>query len=266
MTNMQTPGRLQALCKVLLLGPYSSDRVKELLQPNSTDKIQANEVMRLARNGGLITVDADNVVHLNVPEQDVSDSKRFEQYLAENSFQNKDFIFARFTAWVMSKSEIVMNMTKEEMSERFFNEATRKTRATNEFNKDNITAWMTWANYFGLGHTMNGKFVGNPSKRIQRVLENPKGLKKGDYMPFREFMKWLGETFPELDGGQWNTEFNEQIANQQLSFSLSLGLRTLHDLGVINLKITRDVEDIWYLYDVPAHEIQNQVTDIMVKG
>lgn len=265
MTNMQTPGRLQALCKLLLLGTYSTEKVRELLQPNSSDKIQANEVLRMAKNGGLIQED-NKMLKLNVPEQDVRDNHRFVAYLAKNIFNNKDFIFGRFSAWVMTRSEKVMNETREELSERFFNEVTRKTRSTNEFNKENITAWMTWANYFGLGHTMDGKFIANPSKRIQRVLENDQDLPKGEYIPFRQFMKWLGDNCPELDGGKLNIEYNEQITSQHLSFALSLGIRTLHDLGVVNMKVTRDVEDIWYLQEVPAHDIPNQVTDIMVKG
>jgi hypothetical protein len=266
MTNMQTPGRLQALCKLLLLGTYSIERIRELLQPNSLDKIQANEVIRMARNGGLIQENKDKLFQLNIPEQEVRDNSRFEAYLAKNVFYNKDFIFGRFSAWVMTRSEKVMNETREELSERFFNEVTRKTRSTNEFNKENITAWMTWANYFGLGHTMDSKFVGNPSKRIQRVLANDQELPKGEYVPFRQFMRWLGDNCPELDGGKLNHEFNELFSSQQLSFALSLGLRTLHDLGVVNMKVTRDVEDIWYLQEVPAHDIRNQVTDIMVKG
>jgi hypothetical protein len=266
MTNMQTPGRVQALCKLLLLGTYSIDRVKDLVQPNSTEKSQANEVIRLARNGGLIQIDEQNMVSLKVPENKVNDNKEFQNYLAELAFNNTDFIFGRFSAWVMTSSEKVMNETKEELSERFFNEVTRKTQGTNEFNKDNITAWMTWANYFGIGHTMNGKFLSNPSLRIKHILEMHQDLPKGEYISFKQFMKWLGEKCPELDGGKLNLEFNDGYGNQHLSFALSLGLRTLHDLKLITLKNTRDVEDIWYLHEIPTHEIPNQVTDILVKG
>ncbi|WP_144553385.1 hypothetical protein [Bacillus sp. X1(2014)] len=266
MKNMQTPGRVHALCKFLLLGSYHVDTVKEFVQPNSADKIQANEVMNLAKNGGLITVDKQNFAHLNVPEEDVRDLKRFERYLAVKAFHNTDFIFGRFSAWFITRSEKAMNESKEELAESFFNEVTKKVQLTNEFNTENITAWMTWANYFGLGHTMDGRFIGNPAIRIQRILESDEKLRKGDFIPFKTFMKWLGENCPELDGGKLNLKYNEQIAVQQLSFALSLGLRTLHDLNVITLKNTRDVEDIWYLWDVPTHEITNQVTEIMVKG
>lgn len=266
MINMQTPGRVQAVCKFLLLGSYPVEKVKEFVQPNSAEKNQAQEVITLAKNGGLIRVDKQDIAHLNIPEEDVRDNKRFEHYLALKAFHNTDFIFGRFSAWVMSRSEKVINETKEELAERFFNEVTKKYQATNEFNKDNIIAWMTWANYFGLGHTMGTKFVTNPSRRIQRLLENDRELQRNEFISFKKFMKWLGENCPELDGGKLNLEFNEQFASQQLSFALSLGLRTLHDLKVITLKNTRDVEDIWYLQDIPLHEMPNQVTEIMVKG
>ncbi|MEH7254444.1 hypothetical protein V7111_20235 [Neobacillus niacini] len=266
MKNMQTPGRVHALCKFLLLGSYPVETVKEFIQPNSADKIQANEVINLAKNGGLIELDKQNIAHLNVPEEIVRDHQRFEHYLAVKAFPITDFIFGRFSAWVMSRSEKVMIETREELAERFFNEVTKKYQATNEFNKDNIIAWMTWANFFGLGHTMDTKFVANPSRRIQRLLEIDRELQRNEFISFKKFMKWLGENCPELDGGKLNLEFNEQFASQQLSFALSLGLRTLHDLKFITLKNTRDVEDIWYLQDIPMHEIPNQVTEIMVKG
>lgn len=265
MKNMQTPGRVQALCKFLLLGSYPIETVKEFVQPNSPDKNQAHEVINLAKNGGLIKVDK-NVASLNVPEEDVTDNKRFEHYLTRKAFHNTDFIFGRFSAWILSRSEKAMNESKDELAERFFNEVTKKYQEMNEFNKDNITAWVTWANYFGLGHTMDAKFVANPARRIQRMIENDKEIERNEFIPFRKFMKWLGENCPELDGGKLNLEFNDQFTSQQLSYALSLGLRTLHDLKVITLKNTRDVEDTWYLQDVPLHEIPNQVTEIMVKG
>lgn len=264
--NMQTPGRVQALCKLLLLDSYSTERVKELLQPNSSDKGQAIEVISLAKKGDLISVDEKDRVHLNIPKNVVTDHQRFQHYLARRVFSNPDFIFGRFTAWVMASSEKVMNETREELSDRFFNEITRKYRATNEYNKDNVIAWMTWANYFGLGHTMDGKFISNPFRRIQTEIDGDQNLPRNKSIPFKQFIKWLGEHCPELDGGPLNLEFNGQFEHQQLSFALSLGLRTLHDLNIIKLETTADAEDIWYLQNAPSHEIPHQVTEIMVKG
>ena len=266
LTNMQTPGRVHALCKLLLLDTYTQGKLMELMQPDSADKEQVKAVFRLARNGGLVSLDEENKVHLQVPEHDVKDHKRFERYIADLAVKNNDYIFGRFTAWVMTRGEKALNETKEELSESFFNEVSRKYVSSNEYNKDNITGWMTWANYFGLGHTMDGKFIANPARRIQSKLENDCDLPRGEFIRFQPFMKWLGEKCPELDGGKLNREFNDQSSHQQLSFALSLALRTLHDLNIITLKNTRDIEDIWYLHEVPTHEIPHQVTEIMVKG
>ncbi|MGF6950201.1 hypothetical protein QF028_002706 [Neobacillus sp. B4I6] len=265
--NMQTPGRVYALCKLLLLDSYTQDKLMELLQPESPEKTQAKSVYKLALDGGLIQLGNDKKVKLQVPEKDVIEPKRFEQYIVHLAFDDTRFIFGRFTAWVMSRGEKVLNETKEELADQFFNQVSRNYTVNREFNSTNILGWLTWANYFGLGHTMNGVFVANPSRRIQSVVENDNDLPRGEFIPFKKFMNWLAIKCPELDGGKLNQEFNNQfLSTQQLSFALSLGLRTLHDLNVITLKYTRDVEDIWYLQDISTHEIANQVTEIMVKG
>ncbi|MEH7238853.1 hypothetical protein [Bacillus sp. JJ1562] len=237
-----------------------------MLQPDS-DKLQAKDVFKLARYGGLVHIGNDDQVHLQVPESEVTDNKRFEHYIAKLAFEKEEFIFGRFTAWVMTRAEKVMNETNKDLAERFFNEVSRKYTNTQEYNATNITGWFTWANYFGLGHSFNSKFVVNPANRIRREIEFDEELPRGEFIRFKEFMKWLAKACPELDGGKLNLEFNDQFqSSQQLSFALSLALRTLHDLGIITLKHTRDVEDIWYLYEVHTHVIPNQVTDIMVKG
>jgi hypothetical protein len=263
--NMQTPGRVHALCKLLLLDSYNVDRVMELLQPDS-DKGQAKEVFKLVKKGGLVELDEYKKVHLRVPVDEVTNSKRFARYLAGLAFKNNDFIFGRFTAWVMTRGEKALTETKEDLAERFFNEVSRKYTSTQEYNATNIIGWVTWANYFGLGHSLNSKFVVNPANRIRTEIEFDQELPRGEFIRFQEFMKWLASKCPELDGGKVNLDFNDTISKQQLSFALSLALRTLHDLKIITLKNTRDVEDIWYLHEVQTHEIPNQVTDIMVKG
>lgn len=261
---MQTPGRVHALCKLLAHGSQTQDRLMELLQPNS-DRAQVKEVYRLALNGGLVKLGEDKKVHLQVPEQIVFDRKEFQNYVSQLAFNNNDFVFGKFTAWVMTRGEKVLNETKDQLSDSFFNDVTRQYTKNREFNDTNINGWVTWANYFGLGHTMNGKFIVNPANRIQTELENDKqALPSGEMIPFRTFMKWLGEKCPELDGGNLNRPFNTQYSSQQLSFALSLALSTLHDMKIISLQNTRDIEDIWYLSDMSTHHIPNQVTEIMV--
>ncbi|WP_129727937.1 hypothetical protein [Ectobacillus funiculus] len=263
--NIQTPGRVHALCKLLLLESYSQEKLMELLQPDS-DKTQAKDVFKLARNGGLVSLDENKKVHLQVPKSEVLDSKRFAHYVAGLAFENKDFIFGRFSAWVMTRGEKVLTETRDELAERFFNEVSRKYTSSQEFNSTNIIGWMTWANYFGMGHTLNSKFVVNPANRIRNELEFDQELPRGEFIRVQEFMDWIVKRCPELDGGTVNLEFNDQFSNQQLSFAFSLALRTLHDLQIIILQNTRDVKNIWYLHEVQTHEIPNQVTDIMVKG
>ncbi|MGD6893736.1 hypothetical protein [Bacillus infantis] len=263
--NMQVPGRVHALCKLLLLENYTYDRLMELLQPVS-ETGQAHSVYKLALNGGLIKVDDKKSIHLQVPEADVKDSKKFAYYLAKHAFSNTEFIFGKFSAWIMTRGEKVITETKDELAERFYIEVSKKYMSTQEYNSTNITGWVTWANYFGLGHNFNNKFVVNPSNRIRREIEYDQELPRGEFIRFKEFMKWLAKRCPELDGGEVNLQLNDQFNQQNLSFALSLALRTLHDLNIISLKNTRDVEDIWYLHEVQTHEIPDQVTDIMVKG
>ena len=56
---------------------------------------------------------------------------------------------------------------------------------------------------------------------------------------------------------------DDDPANRQISYGVSNGLRSLHDMGIIRLEHILDQTDIWSLYPQP-HQIAGTVTNITI--
>lgn len=71
------------------------------------------------------------------------------------------------------------------------------------FNKERWNAWMSWTTTIGLG-TPGPKdvaaFLPHPVRRLQRLLRSRSAPKKSE-VPAGEFMSWVAEHMPYLDGG-----------------------------------------------------------------
>ncbi|MBQ4899858.1 hypothetical protein KB559_13490 [Paenibacillus sp. Marseille-P2973] len=264
--NIQTPGRLYALCKLVQYKKYSRDELENLLQPRAlnNNSNQFKEVFALATRGQLIKETEDKTLMLTMEVQDIHDPTQFRHALIQKIYSNPDLIFNKFTAWYMSRGE--HSMGDKKLAGLFFTEVSKATTQNTEYNDTNIVAWRTWAQYLGLGYNHNGSFLPNPAMRIkEEILIKPPEF-MGERVSASQFFQWIAKTFPELDGGIYNQSFQKSYSAQRLSFALSMGLRTLHDLGIIELQFIPDSKDVWYLHKNDLHVIQDKISNVVIRG
>lgn len=268
--SMQTPTRVHALLKLLQYKPYSRDDLIRYLQPPHLNRAQdqTKEVIAFARNGDLIHEGDDKLFRLSIPSEDIDDSLVFRRTIIQKAYTKPDLHFHKFTAWFFCRGENVLAEKAKSLVNQFFKDvsATRFAKETFEYNETNIRGWMNWASFLGYGYVLEGQFIPNPAKRIHEEFQFNYELPRNEWIPFAQFMKWMADTLPELDGGEFNSPFNNLIKEQKLSYGLSAGLRTLHDLGIVQLNVVPDKKDIWHLTPSKLHMITSDVTDIMVNG
>lgn len=264
--SMQNPQRLYSLCKIVHTTSLSEQELKEMFQPasiNDSDSI-FKEVVGLAEKGKLIGLEDKNRKYVSKLKDDqINDQETFKIEIARRVFSSFNYVFTKFTCWFINRGETVLKEKRKDLLESFFNEVTRE--GNREFNDTNITAWRVWASFLGLGYQHKDILVPNATNRIRSLLRWQQDLPMDKQIPFKEFMNWLASQAPELDGGKANMQFNEMFSKNYLSYALSSGLRTLHDLGEIRLYYVADALDVWHLSLNLAHEIPDQVSHIEIK-
>ncbi|MBS4022305.1 MAG: hypothetical protein KGZ79_07770 [Dethiobacter sp.] len=270
--NMQTPSRLFALCRLVQYKSFLRDELRDLLQPPGLRKDkssyeQFNEVLRLARIGGLVTEDEDDKVMLQMGDEELARPSDFRKAIVRRIISQPDHIFCRFTAWYLLRGVSVYTENAKTLMQEFDREL-NQAKSQNVYNENNITAWRTWAAFLGYGFTHNQILVPNTSVRLTDALEENNRLVKDEILPIRQFVEWMSVHCPELDYGQisMQSKGSAQWPKQHFSTGISAGLRSLHDMKKIELLYSNDATDIWYLTTVDAHEIKDRVSAVVVRG
>ena len=278
--NGQTPERIRALCQLVEYSSYTKDELLTLLQPPALNKKNdmAKSCYSFALKGKLIIEHEQGdhkVVSSGMTKHTAQDPIRFRRKIIRNAHQQPDLVFHRFTAWALGRGQEIMTYKSEKLVSEFFSDVTSKTIGSGlsnedrnrEYNSTNTIGWMNWASYLGFGFVHKGSFLVNPALRIEEELKFDGHLTKDTPIPFRDFMTWLAQSIPELDGGIYYAQiYPERKDSQQLSYALSTGLRSLHTKGLINLNHTKDAGDVWHLTSSKLHEVASAVTDITIVG
>jgi hypothetical protein len=266
--GMQTPERLYALCRLVHISPLSREQLGRQFQPAHLNKSgdQLKETLSLAEKGALLAHDPQTGLYRSqLADEHLRNSEAFRTELTRRIFSSPSSVFTRFTCWFLNRGASVLGEKSDALSQLFFQEVTlQRNQERREYNDTNITAWKAWAAYFGLGYLHGETLVPNAAGRIHDLLRNGANLPVNRAIPFKMFMEWLAGRAPELDGGSANRLYNRVFADQRLSYALSSGLRTLHDIGTLRLSYTADAADVWYLTTNPAHAVKDRVSEIEI--
>jgi hypothetical protein len=267
-TNASHPTRVYALCKLVQDRMLLKEDLSDYLQPPgiNSGKGQFNEVYRLAMAGELIRENADGKVESNLSAEETSSPENFRYAVVKRVLQMPDFIFCRFTSWYLMRGKKVLTESNDDLVEAYDKEMNLDKGSENRYNSTNIPAWKSWASYSGYGYMHKGVLIPNVYVRLRDEIQWDRSLTKGKSISFAHFMRWLNESCPELDGGSIskNSAGSASMEGQQLSFSLSLGLRTLHDQGNIRLHYTSDALDTWFLTESRLHDVKGRVSEITI--
>lgn len=263
------PERLFALCQLLLDGSKQEEYLRKMVEPSSLNEGKTSyfkKVCDAAVQLGLINVNDDTrEVSLLVDGNIVESHYTFKKYIVQNIEKISLSQFYRTTKLYMENSQHLFFIDKDlqnvaklvEPLNDMYREEFGKS-ASLSLNEENMRAWRFWASYLGFGYLHDMFFLPNTAMYIKYCIDNSK-IKKNKAYTISEF---IGLLHPYIDICV-NTK-NE--TDRYLNFAVSNGFRTLHDLGILQLKYVNDRKDEWNLTTMELHEFSSLVTDCIYKG
>jgi hypothetical protein len=151
--------------------------------------------------------------------------------------------FTPYYAWYLAQSCAPASArSKEELANDFRELAQERLRLRNPFNSTKLQGLLRWYPFAGLGWSdLDTTLVCNPRDRIARSL--PRMLEQGAELSGAAFIQRLGETCPELDGGEVFREMNGEAAggDQRLTTGTAQALVDLHLDGILSITAQPDV-------------------------
>lgn len=269
LTGEYTPERVYSLCKLAYTKKYSSDELRELLyipivQDKGSDTFK--NIYKFAQNADLIKENSDFTVSCTLNEDEIESLESFRKAMNKRIFNGYSRNFSKFTAWYIARGDKVTLEKAKQLEDEY-----KKEHKSNDYgsmyNDTNILAWREWAKFLGFGFVHDGILIPNIHLRLQDALDDIE-LEKNKPIAFREFLSELSKLCPEVDSGILfeNNKGQSVIEPNNISFALSMGLRTLHDKQLIKLIYTKDSNDVWSLYTQNLHEIQKSISHIEIIG
>ncbi len=264
--SLVTPPRLHAMVRLTsrLKSPIRQN-LYDLLQPSfAMPKLENQEaakgVYTAARSCGLLSEDDEKVVMLQVEPATVERLSDFRAHMQQALLGVTDdsadnYLMNIYSAWYAVQNDRVFQFEIKDFETRFNSEIFPEAEGR-QFNTTKLNGWRDWAVFLGLGWNLRfgGRelVVPDAHERLEPLLSQllPEGERS---VPFSAFMDLLAERCPELDGGVlftrcWQASRGAEPRGSQLSLMLSSGLRVLHEVGAIELRLVADAAMKWQLY------------------
>ncbi len=260
-----TPQRLHTLLRLVDRRNKSSrEDLLRLLQPSelSTNTSAAAAVFVAAVNTGLIVNDtSEGVVTLasGIKRSQLESTDAFRSFMQErlcgiSDPDDDNYLLNQVVAWYAVQTPDVYRLKKRDLAAKFNAELYSSgpyadAETGRAINDTKLNAWTTWVTFLGWGISAAGVLWPIAHGRLLPKLASLRGRT----LPMGDFMTWLGETCPEMDGGTlfeqcWQVSRPSQSRGQQLSLMLSTALGTLHALKKVRLEYSADAQSRWQIY------------------
>ncbi len=277
-----TPPRLHAMVRLIsrLQAPTRKD-VIDLLQPSVlvSDQSAAKNVYVAAVNCEIINEAPDKTLVLSGEAAQLESMQGFQLYMQKRvlgvteSYQ-PNYLFNLYSAWYIVQNERIFQFVEKDFETRF-NEELFQDAELRTFNMTKFNGWRRWAAFLGLGWPIKPGLSGRSEILVPCASNRLKGVlaqlltKDEQVIKFSLFVERIAELCPELDGGSlftycWGASRGSEQRGNNLSLTLSTGLRQLYDSGEIELIRQADATDIWQLYPAEG-QLLKQVTHIRLR-
>ena len=277
-----TPPRLHAMVRLIshLQAPTRKD-VIDLLQPSVlvSDQSAAKNVYVAAVNCEIINEAPDKTLVLSGETAQLESMQGFQLYMQKRvlgvteSYQ-PNYLFNLYSAWYIVQNERIFQFVEKDFETRF-NEELFQDAELRTFNMTKFNGWRRWAAFLGLGWPIKPGLSGRSEILVPCASNRLKGVlaqlltKDEQVIKFSLFVERIAELCPELDGGSlftycWGASRGSEQRGNNLSLTLSTGLRQLYDSGEIELIRQADATDIWQLYPAEG-QLLKQVTHIRLR-
>lgn len=250
-----TPERVYSVCKLVANRALSKEDIRDymsLSQPSSNNHSEINASIAVATDElGVLQV-KDNIVTLIAPENILASPVSFRQYVSSRVFQLQNSTFYHFSKWYISKNDKIFELDRWEDKS---NAAKLEVNDLSGLNENAALGWRFWASFLGLGYLSGTAIIPNMKTRLQDAFVTSWSRSFHFDVPAssKDFLLWISSNVPEVD----------VQPGAPLPMALSAGLRTLHELSLIELKAQRDTDRV-RLYPVDAEPF-NDFSHLTVK-
>lgn len=256
MVTPAIPERVYVLCKIAEKGPISGSELKEKMEPAElnadTSTAYFPDYRTTAEELGLI-ITSDNMVSLAVDPSVIESRQTMRKYIngVLRKFSDGQFYQVTHAYYMLGADALKTEKNLSNLGPVMSELTGQKVDAMA------MRAWRFWVSYLGLGYLQEMFMIPNADVFLQDVIELA-GLEKGKKYSFGEFINLISPYCGII--------MDETLKNHQLSYGMSNGLRTLHDMGILKMEHFLDQKDIWTLYPLKAHPIRDTVTNITIGG
>lgn len=262
------PERLLSLCQMLVNGSVQEDEIRKMVEPSSLNDGKATYFKKVCDAAIQLSLvgrnDDTKDLELLVDADIVSSHESLKHYIVRNLDKLSLGQFYKTTQIYISKSKELFSVDKD------FQSVSKLVDILNEMYKEdsenhdelglvneNMLAWRFWATYLGFGYLHGMFFMPNVAAFLKTCIECS-NIEKGKLYTMSEFVDLL---HPFIDICINSSEENSRTMNM----ALSNGFRSLHDLGIIELKYENDRQDEWNLSTMELHAFSSLVTDCIYK-
>lgn len=248
-----TPERVLSVCRLVAHKSMTREEIRRAMMLGVNDEHELDQINKSINVAleelSIIKAEADKLV-LTVEPDIISSAVTFRRFVSKRVFADKDTTFHMFTKWVISQNERIFTMrTWEGMAATCKSES----KELSALNENAVLGWRFWAAFLGIGYLSGTMIIPNMKLRLEDVLATSyaEKFKFNETIMAQDFILWLSTKMPEVEFGD------------KLPLALSAGFRTLHELGLIELKTWSDSTPTM-LYHVDGDPI-NSFTHILVK-
>lgn len=254
-----TPERVLELSRIVSKGPISEAEAKELFQPSSLNKDtpEFNLTRNTAIELSLIKKD-DHILSFIGDKESIQSLDQLRLYCNSNIWKNEKSVFVKIADAFLESNEKLLknrNLTSQESL----------TYLNNNVNGTNIDADMVrgfrfWISFLGFGYIQDNDyiyFLPNMYTALKDFIVISNFKQNYEYSVL-DFVNVIGDICP--------IAVTHSLVDHKFNLAFSVGLRQLHNEGVLTLKRNLDSKEIWKLYHSNTHEISSEVTHIVFKG
>ena len=243
-----TPERVLSIARMIQQKPMGQMEVAKYCELN--DDVQtASEGIRYtiaaAEELGLIENREGKYQFIAEPAA-IASPIHFRQYVASRVFAKENTTFFKVTQWFVASNQKVLSLSKFAT---FAAEIVKD--GIDRVTENDVLGWRFWIRFLGIAYQFQTTLIPNMCVRLQDAMQ--------DFVDEREigcgeFLSWLKNHVPEAASS---------CSKDGICLAVSNGLRTLHDLGKIEMISANDAEKV-YLYPLPGVRL-NDFSAIVVK-
>lgn len=247
------PTIIYSICKMASQFGDDINQLNDLMTDDNDGQKVYSKNFNFAKECGFIEVSGQRVSCL-IPEEHLASYEEFINYISLNVFE-KENNFTKLTRWFLKENIEISQVSAEQLAARCHDVVS--------VDQNYIRGWHWWMIAFGLGtvsaHINTGSryIIFDCSNALKRFVKAE--FKEGEVIKVRSFLTKLLAVKKEFVS---SVDLNGN--ENQITTSISMGLRLLHNLKLVELIYTPDSSDIWHLTESYAHKIKRDITEIKV--